>query len=240
MKGWCCHSSTNPSRISALRPACGRRRAGCRRARPGGGARAGGCRPSAGRGSCGRRSCASFQETDSGSALDSIVRRPQPQALASSSSPPTWRFSKPASRSRRRRSAGAKACTSTSPSSAVALGLLGLGDSAGLRPDQAPPGRRHEQARPLRQRPRGGRRSGRARRQKAIAPAGAQDAAEFGEGTLEVGDVVQDRVAEDEVEALVLEGQLLGLGLRRSRPRGRGPRRSSPAASASPARCRWR
>ena len=43
----------------SLGRACGRRRAGCRRARPGGGARAGGCRPSAGRCSCGRRSGAS-------------------------------------------------------------------------------------------------------------------------------------------------------------------------------------
>src|SRR6185312_13814358 len=42
--------------------------------------------------------------------------------------------------------------------------------------------------------------------------AGAQHPAEFGEGAVEVGDVVEDGVAEDEVEALVLEGQRLGLG----------------------------
>jgi hypothetical protein len=97
---------------------------------------------------------------------------------------------------------------------AVALGLLGLGDGAGLRSDEAPPRRRHEQARPLRQ---GG---------QAVSvagglagegdrPARAQHAAEFGEGLLEIGDVVQDSVAEDEIEALVLEGQLLGLSLDR-------------------------
>ena len=57
------------------------------------------------------------QETESGSAVDSTVRSPQPQALESSSSPPTWRCSKPPSRSSLRRSAGAKAWTSTSPSS---------------------------------------------------------------------------------------------------------------------------
>jgi hypothetical protein len=39
-------------------------------------------------------------------------------------------------------------------------------------------------------------------------PAGAQHAVELAEGRLEVGQVVQHRVAEDEVEGAVLEGQL--------------------------------
>ena len=194
-----------------LRPACGRRRAGCRRARPGGGARAAGCRPSAGRCSCGRRSCASPTATESGSALDSTVRRPQPQALASSSSPPTRRSSKPASRSRRRRSAGAKAWTSTSPSSAWPSDCSASATARRRAPNSAPPGGGDDHPGPLRA----------AREAVAVArglagegdhAARPQHAAELGEGLLEVGDVVQDGVAEDEVEALVLEGQLLGLG----------------------------
>ena len=68
----------------------------------------------------------------------------------------------------------------------------------------------------------------------------AQHAAEFGEGPVEVGDVVQDGVAEDEVEALVLEGQHLGLGphgLDLEPEAGGGVRQ---ARSAFPARCRSR
>ena len=42
--------------------------------------------------------------------------------------------------------------------------------------------------------------------------AGPQDAAKLAERAREVGDVVQDGVAEDEVEALVRERQPLGLG----------------------------
>ena len=38
------------------------------------------------------------------------------------------------------------------------------------------------------------------------------DAAEFGEGAVEVGDVVEHRVPEHEVKAFVVEGQRLGLG----------------------------
>ena len=209
----------------AVSAACGRRPAGCRRARRGGAARAARCRPSAGRCSCGRRTGASRQGTESGSALDSTVRRPQPQALASSSSPPTRRRSKPARRSRRRRSAGAKAWTSTSPSSAwpSRLGRTSATARSRRRPAGARPARRA--ARRAWAAPPGGRRSGRARRQKAIAPPGPQHAAELGEGAVEVGDVVEDGVAEDEVEALVLEGQRLGLG-------GDGLDASSPSASA--------
>ncbi len=123
----------------------------------------------------------------------------------------------------------------------VAVGLLGLGDGARAGADQR--GARagaSEQAGALRQR----------REAVAVArglageddrAAGPQDAAELGEGPVEVGDVVQDGVAEDEVEALVLEGQLLGLGGDRvstSSPSAVGGRRER--ASASPARCRSR
>ena len=85
----------------------------------------------------------------SGSALDSTVRRPQPQALASSSSPPTRRSSKPASRSSRRRSAGAKAWTSTSPSSAWPsdCSASAIGRRAGADERAARPARRAAPAR---------------------------------------------------------------------------------------------
>ena len=62
-------------------------------------------------------------------------------------------------------------------------------------------------------------------------PAGPQHAAELAEGAVEVGQVVQHGVAEDEVEGVVLEGQLLGVagdGARR-----RAPRRRALACSAS-------
>jgi hypothetical protein len=146
------------------------------------------------------------KEIDSGSALDSTVRRPQPQALESSSSPPTWRCSKPASRSRRRRSAGAKAWTSTSPSSECPCALAGA--------DRAAPERRQRQAGALRSRGQGVAVAG-GLAGEGDHPARPQDSAEFGEGLVEVGDVVEDGVAEDQVEAFVLEGQDLGLGLNR-------------------------
>jgi hypothetical protein len=41
--------------------------------------------------------------------------------------------------------------------------------------------------------------------------AGAQDALELAEAPIEVGQVVKDGVPEDEIEALVVEGQLLGV-----------------------------
>ena len=43
-------------------------------------------------------------------------------------------------------------------------------------------------------------------------PARPQHAAELGQRAVEVGQVVQDRVAEDQVEALVVERQALGVG----------------------------
>ena len=43
-------------------------------------------------------------------------------------------------------------------------------------------------------------------------PAGRQDALELGECPGQVGDVMEDRVAEDEVEALIGERQVLGVG----------------------------
>jgi hypothetical protein len=46
--------------------------------------------------------------------------------------------------------------------------------------------------------------------------------------------VVEDGVAEDEVEALVLEGQLLGLGWRPSSPRARVRRRWRPSRCSIP------
>ena len=223
-----------------VRRGCGRSRAGCRRARPAGAARAGACRPSAGRCSCGRRSCASPRGP--------LRARRSPRPCAAPS-PRRWRAaprrrrgaprSRP-SRSRRRRSAGAKAWTSTSPSSAWPSDCSASGTSAAAGADQARarPGRASIPAR-----------FGTRREAVAVArglagegdhPAGPQDAAEFGEGALEVGDVVEDGVAEDEVEALVLEGQLLGLGDRRLDARGRAPRRSPRGAAASRARCRSR
>ena len=42
--------------------------------------------------------------------------------------------------------------------------------------------------------------------------AGPEDPEELGEGLVQVGDVVKDGVAEDHVEALVLEGQDFGFG----------------------------
>jgi hypothetical protein len=42
--------------------------------------------------------------------------------------------------------------------------------------------------------------------------AGAQHAQELGEGAVEVGQVVEDGVAEDDVERLVLERQLGSIG----------------------------
>ena len=142
--------------------------------------------------------------------------------------------------SRRRRSAGAKAWTSTSPSSAWPWDCSASGTARRLAPTRRRQAGATQHAGALRQR----------RQAVAVArglagegdrPAGPQDAAELGEGAVEVGDVVEDGVAEDEVEALVLEGQSLGLGGdggRRRRPRA--PRRSRRAASASPARCRSR
>ena len=191
-------------------PACAPRQASCRTAPPAAAARAGRVdllqRDVAAEGEA-----APAQGTESGSALDSTVRRPQPQALASSSSPPTRRCSKPASRSSRRRSAGAKAWTSTSPSSAWPWDCSASGTARRLAPTSAAPDRRRQQPGALRQR----------RQAVAVAgglagegdhPARPQHALELGEGAVEVGDVVEDGVAEDEVEALVLEGQRLGLG----------------------------
>ncbi len=120
-----------------------------------------------------------------------------------------------ASASRRRRSAGAKAWTSTSPSSAWPSDCSASGTAAAARAHQLAPKRGEDQPRPLGQ---GGEAVAVARRLAGEGDhaAGAQDAAEFGEGALQVGDVVKDGVAEDEVEALLLEGELLGLG--RDRP----------------------
>ncbi len=139
------------------------------------------------------------------------MRRPQPQALASSSSPPTRRSSKPVVAQQAAQVGGGEGVDVDLALERVAVRLLGLGDGAGSGPTSAPPGGGDEQSGPLGQ------------RGEAVAvarglagegdrAAGAQHAAEFGEGLVEVGDVVEDGVAEDEVEALVLEGQLLGLG----------------------------
>ena len=62
----------------------------------------------------------------------------------------------------------------------------------------------------------------------ASVPPGLQDTCELGQRGLEVGDVMQDRVPEHEVERLVLEGQGLGVGADRRRPRS--PSRSAEAS----------
>jgi hypothetical protein len=92
----------------------------------------------------------------------------------------------------------------------VLLGIV----VAGGRTHEPPPERRREQRGPLRDR----------RQQVPVAgglaaegdrPARPQHTGELGEGLAEVRDVMQDGMAEDEVEALIREGQGLGL-------RGRG------------------
>ena len=151
------------------------------------------------------------QGTESGSALDSTVRSPQPQALARSSSPPTRRSLEAGVAQETAQVGGGEGVDVDLALQRVAVGLLGLGDGALAGADEPAPDRRERASRPLRQR----------RETVAVARglAGEGDRAarpqhppEFGEGAVEVGDVVEDGVAEDEVEALVLERQRLGLG----------------------------
>ena len=210
------------------RPACGRRRAGCRRARRGGGARARGCRPSAGRCSCGRRSCASGRGPSRARRSTRPCAGPSPRRWRAA---PRRRRGAPRSRRRAAGGAGRRGRRRGRRPRPRARGRADCSASATARrwaPISAAPGRGDEHPGPLRQR----------RQAVAVArglagegdrAARAQHAAEFGEGAVEVGDVVEDGVAEDEVEALVLEGQLLGLG-------GDGVTPSRPSASAVPAR----
>ena len=81
------------------------------------------------------------QETDSGSALASTVRSPQPQALASSSSPPTRRSSKPRVAQQAAQVGGGEGVDVDLALERVAVRLLGLGNGAAAGPDQPPPGR---------------------------------------------------------------------------------------------------
>ena len=132
--------------------ACGRRRAGCRRARPAGGARAGGCRPSAGRCSCGRRSCASPRGPSRARRSTRPCAGPSPRRWRAA---PRRRRGAPRSRpraSRRRRSAGAKAWTSTSPSRAWPLDCSASGTARRRARTSSPPDGGDDQPGPLRQR----------------------------------------------------------------------------------------
>ena len=61
-----------------------------------------------------------------------------------------------------------------------------------------------------------------------------EDPEELGEGLVEVGDVVEDGVAEHHVEALVLEGQDFGFGDHGASPGRRASPRSSSATASIP------
>ena len=65
-------------------------------------------------------------------------------------------------------------------------------------------------------------------------PAGPQHAAELAEGAVEVGQVVQHGVAEDEVEGVVLERQLLGVAGDGADVEVRGARALACSASSIP------
>ena len=71
-------------------------------------------------------------------------------------------------------------------------------------------------------------------------PAGLEHPQELGGGDLEIGDVVEDSVAEHQVEGVVWERELLGVGDDGVDVEAEGLGVGARARRASPGRCRWR
>ena len=82
------------------------------------------------------------KETDSGSAVDSTVRSPQPQALASSSSPPTRRLLEAGLAQQSSQVGGGEGVDVYLALEGVAVRLLGLGHGARQCADETAPGGR--------------------------------------------------------------------------------------------------
>ena len=233
-----------PDITPALR-ACARSGAGCRRAPAEAAVRARAHRAAAGADSRGRRSAATTSGRRRGPALASSPRLNQPNQLATSSSPRTVTSVKPARARESLRGPWARtrgcrprprARGPIAPGSAAA-GLL----RARRRTQRARQSGRRQHARRAWARGRGGRRAARARRRRGSS-ARAQHAMELGEGAVEVGQVMQHRVAEHKVEALIAERQRLGVGTGRccTLLEPEPLRRCRSAPRTSPTRCRCR